>query len=331
MNRRRGSFLLAGAVVLGGLSGCCCTNAKRAGYPPPPPGPAGTCDRCAANGPMPPRFVPNTTPVVPGPPPPAVTAPPAGAVPAPPAGAVPAPPAQGAPAPASGYSPLGAEIQQNGYNPPGPSTPSGVAPSVYLEQPEPAAPEPAKPIPNDTAPRPESRAYKPQSPEPPPARDDHAASPALPVDIPQFATVKTNIASGLEPYAEGVAWLKTHGYRSVLHVRAPGEEDSAARRRFEQSGLRYLSLEVSPQTLSKEIVEQFNRLVADANNLPLFVYDKDGSLAGALWYLHFRLVDRATDEKAREDAEHLGFKKERGDAHLKMWLAVQNLLKDLKS
>jgi protein tyrosine phosphatase (PTP) superfamily phosphohydrolase (DUF442 family) len=152
----------------------------------------------------------------------------------------------------------------------------------------------------------------------------------MPVDIPQFAMVKTNIASGQEPFAGGITWLKAHGYRTVLHIRAPAEDDSAARRLYEQSGLRYLSLEVSPQTLSKAIVDQFNQLVADANNLPLFVYDKDGSLAGGLWYLHFRLADRATEEKARVEAERLGFKQERSDAHLKMWLAVQNLLKDLK-
>lgn len=323
MNRRRVSFLLAGAVVLGGFTGCHCTSGERVRYVPPPRGMEGTCNRCTTNGPMPPRFVPNTTPVVPGAPGPAVPAPPPGAVPVPPAG--------GVTAPAPVYPPPPAQIQQNAYNPPVAPPPSaGAAPGVYLDQPEPVAPEPAKPMPNGPAAPRETPPYTPPSPEPPPARDDRGASPDLPVDIPQFAMVKPNIASGLEPFAEGVAWLKSHGYRSVLHIRAPGEDDAAARRRVEQSGLRYLSLEVSPQTLSRDIVDQFNRVLADANNLPIFVYDADASLAGALWYLHFRLVDRATEEKARESAEHLGFKKDRGDAHLKMWLAVQNLLKDAK-
>jgi len=228
----------------------------------------------------------------------------------------------GAAAPPGGTPPSPSpEVQQNNYIAPGtssPSSPPAAAPRAYLQQPEP------------TTPAPEERTYPPQTREPPPARDDSAASPSMPVDIPQFAAVKTNIASGQEPFAGGIAWLKSHGYRTVLHIRSPTEDDSAARKQFEQSGLRYLSLEVSPQTLSQQIVEQFNRLVADANNLPLFVYDKDGSLAGALWYLHFRLVDRATEEKAREEAERLGFKQDRSDAHLQMWLAVEKLLKDLK-
>lgn len=315
MNRRRGSFLLASVVIVVELAGCSCANNNRVRYVPPPPG--------MNNGPMPPRYVPNSPPVVPGPnpsgsmtlPPGAVLQPPGQMTPPP--GAVLQPPGQMTPPP-------GAAIQQNNYISPGPS-PQAVAPSVYLEQPEPVA---TKPTPSVSAPAPETRPYTPQTAEPPPARDDNAASPALPVDIPQFATVKNNIASGQEPFTEGVAWLKRHGYRIVLHIRAPGENDEAAHKQYEQAGLRYLSLELSPQTLSKDIVDKFNQLIADNVNLPLFVYDKDGSLAGALWYLHFRLVDRATDEKARDDAERLGFKQERSEANLKMWLAVQKLLKD---
>jgi protein tyrosine phosphatase (PTP) superfamily phosphohydrolase (DUF442 family) len=340
MKRRQGPFLIVGALVLCGLSSCCCKHNDRVRYVGPPPG-IGTCDRCAAGGPMPPRFVPNTGPVPAAPAPVGVAVPP-GAVAVPPPGGVAVPPAAASPFAPSAAAPLGGPlsspaIQQNNYVSPGVAAapaPPGAAPRVYLQQPEPAAPAPPAPppaAPAPTTPAPESRAYTPQSPEPPPARDDSAASPAMPVDIPQFAAVKTNIASGQEPFAGGIAWLKSHGYRTALHVRAPGEDDSAARSQFEKGGLRYLSLEVSPQTLSREIVEQFNRTVADANNLPLFVYDKDGSLAGALWYLHFRLVDRATEEKAREEAERLGFKQDRSDAHLKMWLAVQNLLKELQS
>jgi len=318
MDRRQICLLVVSALVLSGLSSCSCRDGTRVRYVGPPPG-IGPCDRCPANGPLPPRYVPSTGPV------PAVPAPAGVAVPAPAGVTVPASPASpfapGAATPSEGMiPPTSSAIQQNNYIspgvPPAPSPPA--APKADLRQPEPATPET------------ESRSYLPQTPEPPRARDDQAPSPDLPVDIPQFAAVKTNIASGQEPFPGGIAWLKSHGYRTVLHIRSPAEDDSAARKPFEQAGLRYLSLEVSPQTLSRQIVDQFSRLIADANNLPLFVYDKDGSLAGALWYLHFRLVDQATEAKAREEAERLGFRQERSEAHLKMWLAVQNLLKDLK-
>lgn len=325
MNRRQVSFLMVGALVLAALPSCSCRKNGRVNYAGPPPG-IGPCDRCATNGPMPPRYVPNSGPVPGAPVPGGVAVPAPGGVAVPPPNGAAVPPgavpfAPGAAAAPGGLMPPSQAIQQNNYIPPGvppaPSPPAAV-PGVQLEQPEAAAGS-----------NPEARAYTPQTPEPPPARDDRAPSPNLPVDIPQFAAVKTNIASGQEPFAGGIDWLKAHRYRTVLHVRSPGQDDSAARKQFEQGGLRYLSLELSPQTLSREIVDQFNRIVADANNLPLFVYDKDGSLAGALWYLYFRLVDRAPEDKAREDAERLGFKQERSDAHLKMWLAVQNLMKDL--
>lgn len=320
MNRRQVSFLLIGVLALGGLTSCSCRKNARVRYVGPPPG-IGPCDRCAANGPLPPRYVPATGPV------PAVPAPSGAAVPPPPAQAgVAVPPSAAmpfAPGPTapSGGPPPGAAIQQNNYIPPGtspPPAPPAVAPKVDLLQPEPVTPAP------------EERSYPPQTQEPPRASDESAPSPTLPVDIPQFAAVKTNIANGQEPFSGGISWLKSHGYRTVLHVHSPEQDDRAARNQFEQSGLRYLSLEVSPQTLSRAKVDQFNRLVGDAVNLPLFVYDKDGSLAGALWYLHFRLVDGAAEEKAQEEAEGLGFKKDQSDAHLQMWLAVQKLLNDLK-
>lgn len=317
MKRRQVSFLMAGILVLGVLPSCCCKKNGRVNYVGPRPG-SGPCDRCAANGPMPPRYVPNTGPVPGAPVPAGVAVPPPGSVVAPPTAPVPFAP--GATASPGGLAPPSQAIQQNNYIPPGappaPTPPPAVS-GVQLEQPE------------ATTPNTESRSYTPQTPEPPMARDNRGASPVLPVDIPQFAAVKTNIASGQEPFAGGIDWLKSHGYRTALHIRSPGEDDSAARKQFEQRGLRYLSLELSPQTLSRQSVDPFNRMVGDANNLPLFVYDKDGSLAGALWYLYFRLVDHATEAKAREEAERLGFKQERSDAHLKMWLAVQNLLKEL--
>ncbi len=310
MNRRRVSFLLVGAMVLSGLQGCGNTSGYRSGYlTTPRPGVAPPCASCGFPSPQPPRYNPNPAPVIPG------TYPPAGPVAPPP----------------------GAEIQQNSYVPPpagasSPPAPAAISPGVSL-----GAPEPVEPLPSESRPPQEStRPYTPQTPEPPkapvmpPAQDEGTASPALPVDIPQFAVAKQDVASGQEPFADGVTWLKAHGYRTVLHIRTPGEDDQAARRRFEESGLRYLSLEVSPRTLSKEVVDKFNRLIANPDNLPLFVYDKDSSLTGGLWYLHFRLVDKETDERARDDAGRLGFREDQNGPHKEMWIAVQSYLSNMK-
>jgi protein tyrosine phosphatase (PTP) superfamily phosphohydrolase (DUF442 family) len=155
------------------------------------------------------------------------------------------------------------------------------------------------------------------------------STPPPPVDIPQFAFVKDGVAAGLQPFPDGIRWLSDHRYRTVLYVHAPGEDDSVPRRVFEKRGLTFLSLEVSPTTLSRDVVGQFNRAVADAGNRPLFVYDRDGSLAGGLWYLYFRTAEGASDEKARAEATRLGFQADANGEHRTMWVAVQKYLRDL--
>src|SRR5262249_36443259 len=114
----------------------------------------------------------------------------------------------------------------------------------------------------------------------------------LPVGIPDYTTVKDKVAAGRRPPRdEGLDWLRAHGYKTVLSLRAPGEDDNADRRQIEKHGLKYLSLEVSPLTMSRELVDTFNRLIADSSSYPLFVCDKEGALTGALWYMHFRTVE----------------------------------------
>jgi protein tyrosine phosphatase (PTP) superfamily phosphohydrolase (DUF442 family) len=165
----------------------------------------------------------------------------------------------------------------------------------------------------------------PEGPDKPKVTQEHPSSPSLPADIAQFASATDQVASGLRPGVDGVKWLRENGYRAVLHLRPPGQDDAGDRNLFDLRGLKYLTLEVSPQTLTAKVVDDFNRIVADKANQPLFVYDKDGVLSGSLWYLHFRVVDKATDEEARAKAIRLGLKT---DQDSEMWLAIQKYLSE---
>jgi hypothetical protein len=53
-------------------------------------------------------------------------------------------------------------------------------------------------------------------------------------------------------------------------------------------------------------------------------------LAGALWYLHFRIVDGLAHEEARDKAARLGLKPAQDGEHKRMWLAIQNYLSGVK-
>jgi protein tyrosine phosphatase (PTP) superfamily phosphohydrolase (DUF442 family) len=164
----------------------------------------------------------------------------------------------------------------------------------------------------------------------PPVRKDQIAQPEgreFPQDIFQFNLVEEKVASGLQPLSGGYTWLKDQGYRTIVHLRPAGEEDSAARTVVENLGMSYLTVEISPRTLSRELVQEFSRTVRDPQRQPVFVYDRRGMLTGTLWYLHFRLTDNLPDPEARERAKRLGLKEETNEEYADLWLAIQRVLR----
>jgi hypothetical protein len=204
------------------------------------------------------------------------------------------------------YAPTGAPPVSPSWQaaPSGPSvrltvpTPASPPESARLKPPEPAAPAPLKPA----------------------VVEERPSSPSLPSGIAQFSKATEQVASGLKPDLEGLDWLQKNGYRTVLHLHAPGAGD-ADRGQIEKRELKYIGLILSPETLTQSKVDEFKRIVEDQSNYPLFVYDENGMLAGGLWYLYFRTVQQDSDESARKKAERLGLK----DEHRAMWEAIQKL------
>src|SRR5262249_23536381 len=126
-------------------------------------------------------------------------------------------------------------------------------------------PSPDGSVPPDTANPPPARLFPPESSEPPavsPPTKPRVSEdtkpnpelPALPVGIPGLAEVKPRVATGLRPSAiDGLDWLQAKGYRTVVHLRRPGEDDTADRRQFEKRGLQFVSLEVSLDPLGHDV------------------------------------------------------------------------------
>ena len=298
---KRGLFLtLAAAFALASAPGCGTTRESCAPvscfprYTGPTPGEA-PCDRCRQS-----LFGPRVAPV------PAVPAPGVSAFP-------PGPPPEN----------FAAAVQPGAYSSSAFLDPYGrplFDPGVRL-----AAPIPDLPASGRDATPPSAAPL----PQPPPTPGDKDAASPLPVDIPQFAIVKDHVASGLQPFPDGIVWLQQRGYHTVLHVRAPGEDDAAARRQFEKHNLRYLSLEAAPSALSRAAVQEFDRIVTDESDRPLFVYGTDGAVVGGLWYLYFRTAENASDEAARSEAARLGLRPDEGGEQRTMWIAIQNYLRNL--
>lgn len=162
------------------------------------------------------------------------------------------------------------------------------------------------------------------------AKTEMDPSPGLPVGIPAFLQYSDKIAFGLKPDTEGLDWLSANKYQSVLHLRRKGSDDSAHKEQAAKRGLKYFSLEISAATLTKDQAEEFSKLVNEAANQPLFTYDEDGSLTGAMWYLHLRISEKMPAELARSKAARVGFREQGNAEQNALSAAIQLILNDKK-
>ncbi len=151
-----------------------------------------------------------------------------------------------------------------------------------------------------------------------------------PVDIPQFTQVYERVASGIRPSGyPGLDWLKANNYHAVLYLRRTSDDEASDRREMESRGIKYLSIEVQPQSL-RENLDQFNQIVNDTSHHPLFVYSRDSMVTGSLWYLHFRTVNHMLEAEARSKAARVGLQEEQTDANRPLWLAIQKTLEQIR-
>jgi protein tyrosine phosphatase (PTP) superfamily phosphohydrolase (DUF442 family) len=286
------------------------------GFAPAPGAPPGFPTAPPVNGQFPaPQPGPSAAfPTVPSPPGNGLAAPPGPSNAFPMAPAAPNPQFPTAPPP----GPMG-QIESN-WQPAEARAPATADNRVLLGPPEVSADQSGK----------DKKLYPPQVEAAPNDKAPSASLPSasLPVGIPQFASVKPQIATGRRPLDDGYAWLKNNRYRTVVNVRLPGENDDADRKQAEDRGLTYVSVEMSPVLVAKDAVEEFFKVVRDPERQPVFVYDRDGALAGGLWYLYFRVAEQDNDDVARIRARSAGLREDREGAHREMWQSVQKYLAD---
>jgi hypothetical protein len=318
------------AVALSTLAGCACHKHQTSYTASAPP-----CNTCGpVVGPPPGRFFGAR---------PLPSAPPGAFVPADPQPQPPVYPTPGSEtpptaAPVPTTPPITVPPTRSPEIPPAPAPPSA---SIGTPELPPVTQRFGTPGPTDPIRR-ESASVPPSVPrdtaEPPVASVPSKPAPTVTeerdalIDLPDYAVAFPGVATGVKPLPEGFDWLKAHGYKAVLHLVAPGEDNSAARRLVESKGLNYISLVVSPARLTPEISAEFNRIVNDKGKGPLYVFDFKGAVAGGMWYLYFRRQPGVTPEKALEEARRLGLKSETspdpevaGEAKA-MWLAIQKIL-----
>ena len=161
------------------------------------------------------------------------------------------------------------------------------------------------------------------TPPPPPGKEtinpDPPVSKTLKPQTPNafgisgFATVKEGVSTGLRPEIEGLDWLRSKSYKTVVYLRAPSDDDTTDRRQAEKRDLKFVSWEVTPEGINKAFVDEFNQLIGDTAARPVFVYSREGNLAGSVWYLHLRTAEFLTHEEAKVRVSQLGLSNEQND------------------
>jgi len=158
--------------------------------------------------------------------------------------------------------------------------------------------------------------------EPPAVEEKRAAASEVAVGIAEFAQVKDTISAGQRPTIEGLDWLKAKGYKTVVYLRGPKDDDTTDRRQVERREMKFVSLQVTPETLTQQWVDDLNQLIGDSASRPMFFYATDPQVASAAWYLHFRTAEFLTHDEARVRAGRYG----RIDENSELFQAAVKLL-----
>ncbi|MDR6775161.1 beta-lactamase hydrolase domain-containing protein [Azospirillum sp. BE72] len=113
------------------------------------------------------------------------------------------------------------------------------------------------------------------------------------------------------PTAGRVEELVREGYRSVVNLRAPGEQGEILSPSEEgeivrRHGLEYVSIPVSPQDMNEATAERFEREVSRLPG-PVAIHCASGKRAGLFTFLHVARTEGLSGEEAVAKAETMGF------------------------
>ncbi|AMV36968.1 hypothetical protein [Planctomyces sp. SH-PL62] len=138
-----------------------------------------------------------------------------------------------------------------------------------------------------------------------PSPDADAASQGA-LGVSRFVVVDLKLAGGSAPSTVGLGWLAEKGYRTVLDLRDPGKIDPRFIGEAAKRGLRYVSFPTDLASLDRGHLDRFSAELALDAARPLYFFDEDGRIAGALWYIRRVLTDKVAWDVARREAEQIG-------------------------
>ncbi len=91
--------------------------------------------------------------------------------------------------------------------------------------------------------------------------------------LPNCYQLTTNFYRGAQPSAKGMAGLKALGVKSVVNLRTFHSDEA----KLAGTGLKRERIKMEPWHANDEDVVRFMKIVADTNNLPVFVHCQRGA------------------------------------------------------
>ena len=123
--------------------------------------------------------------------------------------------------------------------------------------------------------------------------------------------ITDQLSVGVQPTADVLHQLSQQGFKSVVNLRAEGEEDQPLSPEAEAEqvgalGMEYLNLPVSMKAMKPELVNQFREALVNLPS-PVYVHCHKGKRAGAMAMMHTACEAGHTGEQTLQMAKQMGF------------------------
>lgn len=173
---------------------------------------------------------------------------------------------------------------------------------------------PSGPPTSDAPPKPSAPTTTTQAPNPPATQAAgggaaESTSGTRPPGLSAFASVEPGLALGTTPTPETLRWLADHGYKTILDLRDGPEPRDMLIASAARAGLRYVALPISLDSWDGQTLNRFDLEIRLEDARPLYVFDGDGSRAGAVWLVRRVTRDQAAIDQAEQELAEAGLKR----------------------
>jgi len=131
---------------------------------------------------------------------------------------------------------------------------------------------------------------------------------SLKADVPRILCLNESFATAGQPSDQAYGKLAANGFRSVLNLRTASEGIDLEKERslVEKSGMRYINIPVVSGAPQSEQVDDFLKVVKNADNHPMLIHCGSANRVGAFWMIYRVMEQGWTEEKALEEATKIG-------------------------